>query len=98
MRRLACPVALLLLLACSATIASAQSGPSPGTGGVTTTLLPDNGGPAPAPALRSLAGTELLAARRWLVGSTTLLAQPATPRPAFRARRTNLHRNPVWAP
>ena len=98
MRRLACPAALLiLLLACSATIASAQVGPSPGTGGVIITLQPENGAPAPAAALRSLSGTDLLAARRWLVGSTTPMS-PATARPAFKARRSSPRRNPVWVP
>ncbi len=97
MRSLARPIILLLLLALTAGVAAAQSNPGPNTGGVTITLLPDNGAPAPAAALRSLSGTELLAARRWLVGSTTA-AQLATPRPAFKARRTTLRRNPVWAP
>ena len=90
-------VILLLLLALSAGIAAAQSGPAPGSGGVTITLQPENGAPAPAAALRSLSGTDLLAARRWLVGSTTPMS-PATARPAFKARRSSPRRNPVWVP
>ena len=77
--------------------ASAQGSPVPSTGGVIITLSPDDGAPSPANLSRTLSRTDVLAARRWLVGSTTPV-QSAASRPSFKARRASLRRNPVWLP
>lgn len=89
---------LLVVLACSVNVASAQGVPTLSGGGLTATILPENGGPASAGALRSLSsGTDVLVARRWLVESTAPV-QRSSIRPAFKARRASTRRNPIWVP
>ena len=88
---------LLVLLACAARVAAAQNGPPPNTGGVVITRSPEDGAAVPASLSRTLSRTDVLAARRWLVGSTAPL-QFAASRPSFKARRAGLRRNPTWVP
>src|SRR5712691_7152928 len=61
---------LLVALACTAGIASAQVQPGYSGGGVTITRSPEDGAAVPASLTRTLSRTDVLAARRWLVGAT----------------------------
>ena len=89
---------LLVVLGVTASVAAAQTTP-PGYsgGGVTITRSPEDGAAVPASLSSTLSNTDVLAALRWLVGSTAPV-QSAAARPSFKARRASLRRNPVWVP
>jgi len=92
---------LLLALACViptlSSSARAQSGPPSSSGGLTATLQPDNGGPAPSP-LRSLIVPDLGMFRRWMSGLAVPFQSRPVARPAVKVRRATAGRGPAGAP